>query len=1195
MPERRLTTLTNNKRKLLTAFGYNSIKGYRKDNAEFRTDASAYKYLLGEYNQMVDMLNEQERTEKKELERRRKAYEKEKRKSEGNYNRTNYKLLPNNSKIDKVGKGIRTADLERYNTQSGVFLKEVRVYYDCRQKADDWTEDNQTWKAPFRTSRAEVVIADSIAQLNKKATYKAQQLQAQLLNVSPELNDNFQVKMGKTYNSNNRVAINKIKMKQHSPLKLNGDPLPHFEMGEGRCVYDALIHLWSQPNSKMLKKANVEYLNSIFITDANLNPETDGVDTDTLTELAKRESFSLYAFDIHDKLISKYTSEKTRQSKKPPLIYRIYNEHMYLISDKSVQASLIAKNRNGENIRHNSIESDLEKLGIKTTDEKTYTNIIAEKDKLNGNKFAYDYIFKSGDVPFPFTKKNINYDKGNILSMKIADKQIFTKPVEDDILEYLKNIGEDYKGQHYINLLMEKWEEHYGGKLHENQLISSMNPIVCDLLNEENVKNRVHFGAMMELDDVEQKIDDEELVGADLIKCYSSILDNPMDNWLVYGLTDEIENYNGKLQTGLYFVETTDLTILHQTNWYSNTIIEYALKEGIKLKIIKQYIPTEQHENRDYFKSFIDYISGICGMKLTKNILNSITGMMGKTKQSSYNISITTDMNEVWNGLEDNTDKLDNFIFKNIGTDDKPLYVYGFKNKKNIYTNNLPMYIQILDQSNIKLHQLAKHIGGELVFRKTDAVMMYMGKGNGFIEDDCEVCDKPTFNSGYYNDDCEGYICRECYARCGDVNEEYYDKDGYDKTKRENWGKHTIMDKDELKKYDYTRTANRYRNVVNTFEKHIDWRTPHIEYGDDRYKDRFTSSSQYKEIMEYAIQNGGLLICSRAGTGKSYVVQKSVEDEIIEDDKRTRLAFTNKARRNINGSTIHSAISINCDTEKASSKMVQTYKGKKVIVVDEISMLSKQLWSFLVLLKRVSGAVFVLIGDYRQLPAVELVEHDYFDSSIVRYLANNNRIELTERQRYDKELWDFLDMFWEKGQVGKNLLFTKEIDYDAYNICYYNKTRKAVNKKYMEFYKPNDALFIPHEPKDLDDKATDIYIYQGLPVMAVVNKTKAKKDDEHQTLFCNSDTMRVVEYNKETITMKLDVPDEDDNDMVVVKVSEFHKAFVCNYCSTTHKNQGATIDRNIQLWDWKQMKTDRRIAYTAISRARRIQQLKVVA
>ena len=147
----------------------------------------------------------------------------------------------------------------------------------------------------------------------------------------------------------------------------------------------------------------------------------------------------------------------------------------------------------------------------------------------------------------------------------------------------------------------------------------------------------------------------------------------------------------------------------------------------------------------------------------------------------------------------------------------------------------------------------------------------------------------------------------------------------------------------------------------------------------------------------------------------------------------------------------------------------------------------------------------------------------------------------------------------------------------------------------MMHYKPQDALFVPHKQIDKDDKADSIYIYEGLPVMAIVNKTKKNKDDTQQTLYCNSDTMRVVDYNNETITMKLDVPDEDDNDTIIVNVSDFHKSFVCNYCSTTHKNQGATIDRNIQLWDWDTMTTDKRIAYTAISRARRIQQIKVVA
>lgn len=961
-----------------------------------------------------------------------------------------------------------------------------------------------------------------------------------LENISPELNDNFQMKLGKIYLPSEKVSLSKIKMRNQSAFKLNGEPLPSCDMGEGRCVYDALIHLWSQSNSNMLKKANVEYLNSIFTTDENPNPEHDGVDTEQLLQLARAEEFSLYAFDIHNKCIKRYTSEKSRQSKKPALIYRLYNEHCYMICDKAIQSSLIAKSRTGENIRHNDIEND--KVKFVKEDEKQYTNVIADEE-TTGNEFAYDYIFDSGSVPFPFTNKNINYDNGHINSMKINDKQIFTKPVEIDILDYLKKTDTHYKGQHYISILMQKWEEHYECKLSENELISHMNPNVCDLLNAENVKNRVHIGAMMDINNVDEKIDAGEIAGTDIIKAYSSILDNPLDDWLVYEITDEIEFYNGKLQTGLYFVKTDDLTILHKTNWYSNTIINYALSEGIELDIIRQYVPKKQQNNRDYFSDFITYIQEDCGMRLTKNILNSITGMLGKTKQSSYNMSMTTDINEVWNTIDENIDNIDNFILKEIERQEgKVLYIYGIKNKKNIYTNNLPMYIQILDQSNIKLHQLSKQMGGQLLYRKTDAVIMYMGKNP--IE--------------------------------------------YDKTKRENWGKQTIMDKDELKKYNYYKMANEYRYVSNPFENSDDcW----------KFNPNLTTSSQYKDIIEYAIEKGGLLICSRAGTGKSYVVQKAVEDKLIDDDKRTRLAFTNKARRNINGSTIHSAISINADTEKASSKMIQTYKGKKVIIVDEISMLSEKLWTQLVNLKHISGATFILLGDYRQLPAVEKKDHNYFDSSIVKFLTNHNRIELTERQRYDKELWDFLEAYWEEGKVGENLFFVnrEKINPDAYNICYFNKTRIAVNELYMKHYKTDDALFIPYKIKDEDDKAHDVYIYKGVPVMAIVNKTKQKKDETQQTLYCNTDTMKVISYTDELITMKLDIPDEDGNDIVIVKVEDFHKSFVCNYCSTTHKNQGATIDRNIQLWDWNMMQSDRRIAYTAISRARSIQQVKIVA
>ena len=155
--------------------------------------------------------------------------------------------------------------------------------------------------------------------------------------------------------------------------------------------------------------------------------------------------------------------------------------------------------------------------------------------------------------------------------------------------------------------------------------------------------------------------------------------------------------------------------------------------------------------------------------------------------------------------------------------------------------------------------------------------------------------------------------------------------------------------------------------------------------------------------------------------------------------------------------------------------MIKNYMGKKLIIVDEVSMISSQLWTYLILLKKVSGAVFILLGDYRQLPPVETQNHNYFNSSIMKYLANNNRIELTERQRYDLPLWDWLNDFYDNGIVGDGIERGKSVDYNAYNICYLNKTREHVNNMYMHFHKTDDALFLEHKKKDEDDRAVITY------------------------------------------------------------------------------------------------------------------------
>jgi len=1119
MPIRRLRTFNNNKRTLLENVGYRSIRSFRNDNPEYRTNQQAYTALLNLYNEEVDRLNAEEARIKK----RRKKYYKEK--------KENYGYAPLYNFTDVATK-IEKKHEAKYNTTEGIFIREVRVTYDCRQKSNETGE----WLPSFRASRSELVIANSMNGLDEVSKRKGDNLRKGLEEVSPELNDNFDITYGRVYNSSNRVPVEQIRMRNTEPLKLDGVELSEWDMGTGRCVYDALISLWEQPNSKMGKKANYDWLNQQFISYENPNPFEDGVTIDEIYSLAVKEKFSMYAFNINDKLIKKHTSTETRNSKKPPLIFRLYNNHIYTIDDKEKQLSLIAKNRNGEKVRHNQLKDEYKKK--EKTDETTYKNVIADNEEVTGNDFAVKYIFENKSIPFPMTTHNIKYDKGHIKQMTIGNNKIFTQPVEKDITDYLKTNKLDYKGQHYITLLMEFWKEIYEGELQDNELISEMNPAISDMLSMENVKNRVHIGSMMEVDDMEDKIDNGEIVGADVIKCYSSILDNPADNWLQYSITDEVKEYDGELKTGLYFVATRDLTILHGTNWYSNTILQYARNNNIDFEITKQYVPSQQKENKEYFKKMIDYVSSKCGMKLTKNIINSITGMLGKTKQSHYNTSISTDINEVWECLNSNAEKVNDFFLKENRYDGKVLYIYGFRNKSEIYTNNLPMYIQILDQSNIKLHQLQMKLGGELLYRKTDAVVVLGGKN--IVESD--------------------------------------------KTLRSNWGKETILSKEEMKLYHYDYRANQYRGVEN------------IDHDGWNFNKDFTTSSQYKDIIEYAVENGGLLVCSRAGTGKSYMVQQGVKDNLLDDDKRCRLAFTNKASRNINGSTIHSAISINADTEKASVKMVEAYKGKKIIIIDEVSMISKQLWTYLILLKRVSGATFILLGDYRQLPAVENVEHDYFDSSIMRYLTNSNMIELTERQRYDKQLWDWLDDFYDNGIVGDALQKIKysEMDMNAYNICYYNKTRERINMEYMIHHKDNNAMLLPHEKKDCDDRADSVYIYEGLPVMAIVNKIKAKKGSEDDTLFCNSDTMKVIKYSEDKITFKLDIPDDNGKDILTIETKDFHKSFVANYCSTTHKNQGATIDKNIQLWDRGKMKEDRRIGYPAVSRAIKIQHVKIV-
>ena len=219
--------------------------------------------------------------------------------------------------------------------------------------------------------------------------------------------------------------------------------------------------------------------------------------------------------------------------------------------------------------------------------------------------------------------------------------------------------------------------------------------------------------------------------------------------------------------------------------------------------------------------------------------------------------------------------------------------------------------------------------------------------------------------------------------------------------------------------------------------------------------------------------------------------------------------------------------------------------------------------------KRATGVTFILVGDFRQCPAVENDGlADYFNHPAVKYLVNYNLCDLTVRKRYDKELWDMLEDVNNNVDTTKfgNQICTK-------NISYFNKTRQYVNTMLMLKCKPDDAHFVE---RDVDDEhSQDIWVYKGLPLMAHENVGKGVK-------MVNNEYFILEDIQDGVATCVSERP----TGMHRVKwaVKDLQKVMYVNYCTTVHKSQGETIHEDFTIWDWKRMHT--KLKYTAMSRAK---------
>jgi ATP-dependent exoDNAse (exonuclease V) alpha subunit len=130
------------------------------------------------------------------------------------------------------------------------------------------------------------------------------------------------------------------------------------------------------------------------------------------------------------------------------------------------------------------------------------------------------------------------------------------------------------------------------------------------------------------------------------------------------------------------------------------------------------------------------------------------------------------------------------------------------------------------------------------------------------------------------------------------------------------------------------------------------------------------------------------------------------------------------------------------------------------------------------------------------------------------------------------------------------------------------------------------------QPAD-KQKQQDALLYVGCPVIAFKNFS-SKSKGEHTIHCVNNEAFTIKLINAESIVAVSKRAGEDgepEEHTFTISTDEFHEFFLLNYCSTTHKQQGATIDNDIIIFDYEDM--PRELKYTAVTRPKKLSQISI--
>jgi hypothetical protein len=498
------------------------------------------------------------------------------------------------------------------------------------------------------------------------------------------------------------------------------------DTGKGECVPETILHhLKLKGYNKKLTLDNVkEVLNEVY--------DFDDIDEDCPDEtfdggytpedvIRTLEYFKCKGRLLDINLQQFLITEKESHKYLDVFCGICYDNHLYYCDDKKFLKSLASKIAYFEN----SMYFDFNTFIKKKEDKKNNKNI--EVIECKDLKDYYIAIVNDDNI-----LPQVAVSTYGIVAIKMDDKIICANTEKTMMKEIL---GDDFRNQNTTMLGMNEYEQYF--KDTSNNIYSDFSKETFDRLTK-------HGNIVKNINPPECKAQAQY----DINKCRTDcILNNKLGDYEIFNISDEIKLYSGIRKKGYYYIETddTDLFMRGSNMWYSNDFLLYADKQKIKYKIIYE-LNSSKTLPHNYFKKFIEFIiKKYPNPNHYKSIINKLIGNFGKTNQKTKKGFIETDFNLAvkyfWEnnedgiGFIDNQDDKENAMWKKIKgdlctidkikiNDEKYHYLLSKTSYKTLYTNSLPVFNKILENEYVRLYELKKKVGGNLISIKTDAIIV---------------------------------------------------------------------------------------------------------------------------------------------------------------------------------------------------------------------------------------------------------------------------------------------------------------------------------------------------------------------------------------------------------------------------------------------------------------------------------------